>query len=521
MTGTRCNGPAALAFAAALAVTLIACGGGGTASAPAPPSTPPSTPSTPSTFEGSILLGAPTATSIRVGVFSPNQSGSAYVAYGLAPGVYDRQTGTSRLEAGVRLDIPLEGLDADRKYYYRLYFQATGDGAYGRTDEHTFHTARAEGSTFTFTIQADSHLDGNSDLDVYRQTLANVLADGPDFHVDLGDTFMCEKYSEPLTATSQTAPDQATVSARYRYERANFAALGHSTPLFLANGNHEGESGWLATGTADNLAVWATRARHQYFENPVPDAFYTGDSVEEPFVGRRASWYAWHWGSALFVVLDPYWNTRSQPGRDPWSLTLGERQYLWLVDTLSSSRARFKFVFIHSLVGGLDGQMRGGAEAAPYFEWGGRNADGTVAFDQKRPGWAMPIHQLLVEYGVTAVFHGHDHLYARQALDGVVYQEVPQPSAANPENGPNLARAYHYESGTILSSPGHLRVTVGPDRVTAQYVRAWLAKNETPQRRNGQVDDTWSVEAGAQALDAVKRFPAFAILVRGLEQDLR
>jgi hypothetical protein len=302
-----------------------------------------------------------------------------------------------------------------------------------------------------------------------------------------------------LTAVSQTAPDQATVDARYRYERVNFGSLAHSAPLFLVNGNHEGESGWLTTSDADNVAIWAARARLQYFENPVPDGFYTGDSMQEPLVGQRASWYAWQWGDALFVVLDPFWNSTAQPGRDAWTLTLGERQYKWLADTLASSPATFKFVFIHNLVGGLDGQMRGGIEAAPFFEWGGRNQDGTSGFEQRRPGWAMPIHQLLVRYGVTAMFHGHDHVYAKQDLDGVVYQEVPQPSAINSASGPNLAAAYHYATGTILSSSGHLRVTVGPDRVTVQYVRAWLPKDETAQRRNGQVDDTWSVSAVARS----------------------
>jgi len=71
-------------------------------------------------------------------------------------------------------------------------------------------------------------------------------------------------------------------------------------------------------GTANNLAVWATSARQRFFLNPVPDGFYGGDPVSEPFVGQRASWYAWSWGDALFVVLDPYWNTRTKPGQDGW-----------------------------------------------------------------------------------------------------------------------------------------------------------------------------------------------------------
>jgi len=446
-------------------------------------------------FSGNIVLGAPEQVSIKAKILSAHQSGSVYAAYGTTSGRYDKQTPMVALTAGTPIELTMDGLRADTPYYYRLYYQGANGTVSVPTTEYSFHTARPAGSTFTFTLQADSHTDENSDLDLYRRTLANVLADAPDFHVDLGDTFMTEKHSTALSATVQMAPDAATVNARYAYEQDNFGRISHSVPLFLVNGNHDAELGWLNNGTAQNNAIWATQARQHYFPNPVPDAFYGGDSVVEPFVGQRASWYSWQWGDALFVALDPYWKSTAQASKDGWNLTLGDRQYQWLAATLAASKASYKFVFIHNLVGGLDGQMRGGVEAAPYFEWGGNSLDGTTGFAQKRPGWAMPIHQLLVQNHVTAVFHGHDHLYARQELDGIVYQEVPQPSAANTSSGASLANAYHYSSGTIVSSSGHLRVTVSPIGVTAQYVRAWLPKNETATRKNGQVDDSWSVAA--------------------------
>ncbi len=137
--------------------------------------------------------------------------------------------------------------------------------------------------------------------------------------------------------------------------------------------------------------------------------------------------------------------------------------------------------------------MRGGIEAAPYFEWGGKNLDGTNAFAIMRPTWELPIHQLLLKYKVSAVFHGHDHLYAKQSLDGIVYQEVPQPSALNNSNGPLLSLIYHYASGTILSSSGHLRVTVSPTGVTSEYVRSWLPASENAAQKNRQVDDRWTI----------------------------
>jgi hypothetical protein len=371
-------------------------------------------------------------------------------------------------------------------------FQPT-NGVLGVGVESSFHTARPSGSTFTFTVQADSHLDENSSLDQYRNTLSNVLLDKADFHIDLGDTFMTEKYSQPLTATVAMATDQTTVNNRYIYERNNFARFAHSVPLFLVNGNHDGELGWLNNGSGQVLPIWATQARQSYFLNPKPSAFYSGDSYSEPIVGERASWYAWQWGDALFVALDPYWSSKVQASKDGWNITLGGRQYRWLAATLASSTATYKFVFLHNLVGGLDGQMRGGIEAAPYFEWGGKNLDGTDAFTLMRPNWELPIHQLLVKYKVSAVFHGHDHLYVKQSLNGIVYQEVPQPSALNSSSGPLLSLIYHYASGTILSSSGHLRVTVAPTGVTSEYVRSWLPASENVAQKNRQVDDRWTI----------------------------
>jgi len=449
-------------------------------------------------FSGSIVLGSPTTNSIKLNIFSADQSGNITVQYGASTSLFDHQSAVATVMAGAPLQISLDGLNANTQYYYRLYYQPAGGSGAGPTDSYTFRTARPVGSTFTFTIQADSHLDENSDLNVYLRTLANVAADSPDFHVDLGDTFMCEKASQPLVAGTPQAPDQATVNTRYKYERANFGVMSASVPLFLVNGNHEGEAGWILDGTANNLAIWTTQVRQQLYLNPTPDSFFSGDTFTESYVGQRASWYSWQWGDALFIVLDPYWNTTTK-STDGWSLSLGQRQYNWLRDTLAASTAKYKFVFIHSLVGGLDGQYRGGIEGAPYFEWGGKNLDGTDGFATKRPGWGVPIHQMLKQYGVTTVFHGHDHLYARQVLDGIIYQEVPQPSAKNTSSGPSLATAYHYASGTILSSAGHLRVTVSPTNVKVEYVRAWLAANETATQRNREVDDTWTATPSGSA----------------------
>jgi hypothetical protein len=87
---------------------------------------------------------------------------------------------------------------------------------------------------------------------------------------------------------------------------------------------------------------------------------------------------------------------------------------------------------------------------------------------------------------VPGILLVHDAVELLPGVEVIVPVEVPQPSARNTSSGPNLAAEYHYAAGILLSSAGHLRVT-------AQYVRAWLPSSETAQRKNGQVDDTWSI----------------------------
>ena len=67
----------------------------------------------------------------------------------------------------------------------------------------SFHTARLPGSTFTFTIQADSHLDSGTSAEVYLQSFTNARSAKPDFHMDLGDTFMTEKFADFREAAAQ------------------------------------------------------------------------------------------------------------------------------------------------------------------------------------------------------------------------------------------------------------------------------------------------------------------------------
>ena len=427
-------------------------------------------------FGGNIILGRPTDRSITVNVlFTADQDG-VFLDYGAAPGVYTSVTPSrGAIKANVPYQEVIANLAADRLYYYRVNSKAAGKTAFSQSAEHTFRTQRPKGSTFTFTVVADSHLPvaGHCNPNRYALTLQNARDDNPDFHIDLGDTFYSDNIGGPGNQARMTY-DQ--VVQRVISHRPFFGILTHSAPLFLANGNHDGEYLYYTkptSGINNSLPVWETNARVSQIPNPVSDGFYTG--------GPRQSYYAWEWGDALFVVLDPYWEMADLNG-DTWNPVHGDAQYAWFRDTLRKSKAKYKFVFEHHLLG----QLRGGVEVAKDYEWGGQpRGAGQQTFAQARPGWDKPIHDLMVENGVTVYFQGHDHLFAKATLDGLTYVSAPMPGAGPPgssdyfSGNPNGGWFGGYGSSTSLPSSGHLRVIVAETGVRVDYVAVKLPKIDT------------------------------------------
>lgn len=414
-----------------------------------------------------------------------DRDGGAEIAYGMHKADLSVRAGLKSFEKGRPVEILLENLKPDSRYYYEVRDLAEGSVLV----EGSFRTRRPPGAAFTFTVTADSHLDQNTDPVLYRRTLKAAAEDMPDFHIDLGDTFMTDKHESRENAAQQ-----------YRAQRFHFGELGRTVPVFLVLGNHDGEDAKLRRGGADSLALWSNAMRKRYFPNPVPDKSYSGNATRVPNAGLLQDYYAWHWGDALFVVLSPYWHAAGRKGDERWDLSLGEEQYKWLGKTLETSRAKHKLVFVHQLVGGLDTQGRGGAEAAVFGEWGGRNADGSEGFRQHRPGWEAPIHHLLVRNHVSMVLHGHDHLFARQDLDGIVYQEVPQPGHQGAGSARSAAE-YGYRDGVILGGSGYMRVAVSPDKLKVDFFSVHASESSNMRDRNRQPLYSYTIDVPGKTQD--------------------
>ncbi|MEI6435639.1 MAG: T9SS type A sorting domain-containing protein [Bacteroidota bacterium] len=411
------------------------------------------------------ILGRPTESSITISILSDKKT-DVFWEYGVNAGVYNFSTAIFIAAKDTALEVDFTGLSANTKYYYRARYRLSGSTAsFGAGAEHTFQTQRALESSFTFTVESDEHLyDKKGVRSIYQIALANQAKDNPDFMFSLGDIFGDDH--QAATVTSEE------MDALHKDYRQYLGKICHSVPLYICLGNHEGEKDYyLPQNPPNNIAIYATLWRKFYYPNPFPNAFYTGNPDVEPYgMGQPENYYAWKWGDALFVVLDMYrdqCDTSAKPKNWEWSL--GLPQYTWLKNTLENSAEKYKFVFAHH----TRGEGRGGITTASYFEWGGYEADGvTWGFSAKRPGWAKPIHQLFVDNGVNIFFQGHDHLFAHEVLDGVVYQEVPMPSDSTYTLG-MLANAGAYVSDTVEGA-GHLKVSVSPSCVTVDFVRAYL-----------------------------------------------
>lgn len=452
------------------------------------------------------ILGRPTDQSVTVSFGSLIEL-EVYVNYGIDTPCFE--TPPVATTGGEMTEILLGGLPPDTSCCYRLRYRALGsEDPYTSGEIHHFHTQRAPGKSFTFTMQADSHLSDYMQFPdmlgthtvLYERMLANVATDGGDFHCSLGDF-----------AEGGNTVHLGHIRQRYALQHRFLDTTLHSLPFFFVLGNHDGELGWRREAGSPRVA-WAEQARREALPNPFPDDFYSG-CPDPPLSGEgyRESYYAFEWGDALLVMLDPFWYTGTAPyggeelscDGDGWAWTLGHEQYDWLHQILTSSQRPWKVVMLHHLTSGVtDGSSvygRGGIEvsefglaARPSFEWGGHGPTGELLFGDQRPGWSHgPVHALLVSTGVDLVLHAHDHFFAFQQLDGIAYVLCPQP--CDTEYGEGMVVEGGYEYGDLLPNSGHVRVRVEPEDITVEYVRAYLPGDGV----NGEVAFSRSLTAMA------------------------
>ena len=180
----------------------------------------------------------------------------------------------------------------------------------------------------------------------------------------MGDESCIDGSGNTLAAVSS----QHEADARYALLRRLYAPILGSIPAFFVLGNHDGERYYRHP----RLMPWGANARKRYLLNPGPTTYPEGGEnngwSESGHWSPLENYYAWSWGDATFVVLDPFRYTLEAP-RVPEDWTLGDAQLRWLAEVLRLSRSRHKFVICHHLVGG--GPWNAAATASGAYGRGG------------------------------------------------------------------------------------------------------------------------------------------------------
>ena len=101
----------------------------------------------------------------------PDQGVEARVNYGTAAEALNAQTPWTRVDSAEPATFVINDLQPDTRYFYQVVYR-TQQGAPSVTrPTYSFHTQRRKGSGFTFVIQADPHMDEQSDSSVYLRTI--------------------------------------------------------------------------------------------------------------------------------------------------------------------------------------------------------------------------------------------------------------------------------------------------------------------------------------------------------------
>lgn len=337
-----------------------------------------------------------------------------------------------KLEGRGSMTAELRKLKREIRYYYQVGIRQPGQVGYNYSPVHSFITQRRPGSGFSIVLLADGHLVGNvgrsKHWDNLAQSVELAAAEDIDFVVFLGDE-VCIDGSGARESSERVTSNQAETKARYALWRQIYAPLLASKPAFLALGNHDGEAGFYAVEKREDATFywqrWGTVARKKYILNPRHNTYSEGGENEgwvgpqdDPAFGGAGegnrspleNYYAWSWGDALFVVLDPFRYSIERPN-DPLMWTLGESQLEWLETILSESKRKHKFIIAHHLVGGAPwsadttkpgGYGRGGAEFSHLGE-------------------QEIIHQLMKRHGAQFFLYGHDHIFRASKRDNINY----------------------------------------------------------------------------------------------------
>ena len=492
------------------------------------------------------ILGRPTNNSIAISVLS-NADVTGYIEYGTTKTRYTSKTASVSLKAGNPNVFELTGLRANTKVYYRLSYKTADSSALINEKQNSFMTQRKAGSAFSFSVQGDTHPERAGNMfnsDLYYVTMANIASQQPDFHILMGDDFSIDPLISKGAATQanvegiyKTHRNWLNVAGSSvpiylvngNHEQAAAYLLDGSTtnpavlagnarlkyyPLPAPNSFYTGDTNqvegvgllrdyyswtwgdalfitldpyWHSKNAVDNVAgvlvpedqnstAVTASPSPTAVATPVPSPSKQGGGNGGNKASPKATKAAGGGGGGA--------NAGNGKTGNLWTVGIGDEQYAWLKKTLESSKAKYKFVFAHHVLG----TGRGAIEVSTNYEWGGKDPKGTSTFAKERPNWELPIHDLMVKNKVNIFFQGHDHIFCTQERDGLIYQSMPNPA----DDTFRMFNESAYLSGVKAPNSGHVRVSVTSTQAKVEYFLA--ARPQDTARKNLQLAHSYVVK---------------------------
>jgi hypothetical protein len=471
-------------------------------------------------FWGKELLCRPGPYSMQMNII-PHKDTKAYVEWGTDGVAFPRVVPSVTIPGGTEYTFFMgeiagnPGLISNTKYYYRLrYRPVVGSPVFSMGPVRSFVTLPLPGTEGRICATSDAHVTNSSSLGLneHIDQLATTLLYMPQhvaperYHVwlDLGDLVVIRAQREVF--------DLEEAEQRYREAREEYERIAHSLPLVLIRGNHEEVNGWDYDGTSENTAIWSGKALLKYFPPPMPTGWYTGNTEPYPHLGVPGNYFAFNVGDLRIRALDPFLFSLTRPHNghgevggslNAWDWELGQQQYDWLFNDFFEKQSLFTVTVLHHLTSSYVGSGqyygRGGIEVAkfsvdgrPSFEWGGEDSTGANVLSQQRSGYSHgAIHDVLDLFRNQLVLKGHDHFYARQTLDDMVYLTMPRPNDTGQQTG-NLwgwrfSTWYPVALTFFQENSGFLSIVVDPAGATYEYVQTY------PVGGIGQVQDSFTI----------------------------
>jgi len=440
------------------------------------------------------------------------------------------------------LDIPILVPSLEPEFRYRLEYRESGTGSWKSTperwvktpasylrtgrleaifisDDHTFDDAdqgtrivrdpllcqqRLSGEYVNFILKElaknpdyypapDSDLRKTLNAFMMASTLLTILKyEHPDFIILGGDsTGIGAPYKweglglkSPASGLSEQEVDDYAKLFWLRMRRI-FSALTPSIPIYLCQGNHDGESGY------DPAKNQARKYRKKYFKQP---GLRQGGAAEENYFPLFWGAETVGKGAPLFLVLDnESYNPVSPSKAEDWTIGAGQKD--WLKNALRYE-TDWKFVFFHHVLGGWP---RGSNEEEVEYAYG----RGPLYIAPDYEGYAadpnlveqVELTKIMRDRGVSVHFYGHDHIFhVREipALSGGTARKMYGVRLGSPKwfgedywyKGPLWQKHYgscgHYQADpqpvslqTDFWGPsGYTKLTLDKDIVRVKYVRS-------------------------------------------------